>query len=138
MAGDGTPRRVDLRRQRRSDLLHGEAKSAVQIGSEADLSIAELARSSGGPEPRHSRGHPGTPVTDAPPKRYVPSTARAAARLGLHTRVDLPDAVRRTADWHFRTNAYATGPDMTCLRPMESPREGHLLRRRGRQVSRGG
>jgi nucleoside-diphosphate-sugar epimerase len=34
------------------------------------------------------------------PERYVPSTLRARAELGLEEYIDLAEAIRRTAAWH--------------------------------------
>jgi nucleoside-diphosphate-sugar epimerase len=107
VAGDGTPRRSylyasDLAIWLWTVLFAGESGRPYNVGSEADLSIAELAALVAGVM------RPGIPVhiaetavAGALRKRYVPSTARAAEELHLHRRVDLPDAVRRTADWYF-------------------------------------
>jgi len=107
VAGDGTPRRsylyaADLAIWLWTILVSGESGRPYNVGSEADLSIAELARLVG------DVLNPGIPVhiqdasvLGAPPKRYVPSTARAAGELGLSTRVELPEAIGRTADWYF-------------------------------------
>jgi len=107
VAGDGTPRRsylyaADLAIWLWTILVRGESGRPYNVGSEGDLTITELAslvRDVLNPGiPVHIQG---TPVIGALPKRYVPSTARAAAELRLHTLVGLHDAVRRTADWHF-------------------------------------
>lgn len=110
VAGDGTPRRsylyaADLAIWLWTILVKGESVRPYNVGSEEDLSIADLAaliadvlkpdipiRIGAQPEP------------GALPRRYVPSTARAARELGVRPLVNLRDAVQRTADW------YSLGP----------------------------
>jgi nucleoside-diphosphate-sugar epimerase len=41
-----------------------------------------------------------TPAANAEPNRYVPSTARARAELGLVQSISLEEALQRTAAWH--------------------------------------
>jgi dTDP-glucose 4,6-dehydratase len=107
VTGDGTPRRsylyaADLAIWLWTILLKGQAGRPYNVGSDADLSIADLARLVA------AVLAPDVPIyvaeqaaADAPPSRYVPSTDRAAQELNLHSWVDLADAVRRTADWYF-------------------------------------
>jgi dTDP-glucose 4,6-dehydratase len=107
VSGDGAPRRsylyaADLAVWLWTILLKGDSGRPYNVGSEADLSIAELAALVAGVL------RPGIPIhiaeeptVGALPRRYVPSTARAAQELHLRSRVDLADAVLRTADWYF-------------------------------------
>lgn len=106
VAGDGTPRRsylyaADLAIWLWTILVKGDSGRPYNVGSEEDVSIADLARMVG----RVVR--PGIPIEiagSAPagsrPARYVPSTARATRELGVKQWIALDDAVRRTADWY--------------------------------------
>jgi len=104
--GDGTARRsylyaADLAVWLWTILVRGESGRPYNVGSEADLSIAELADLVAGvirPDIPIRFASPATP--GVPPARYVPSTERAAHELQLDARVSLEAAVRRTADWH--------------------------------------
>jgi dTDP-glucose 4,6-dehydratase len=110
VTGDGTTRRsylyaADLAVWLWTILFRGESGRPYNVGSEEDLSIADLA------ELVSTVVRPGIPVhisekpaIGALPKRYVPSTALAARELDLHVRIDLDAALRRTAEW------YLTGP----------------------------
>jgi nucleoside-diphosphate-sugar epimerase len=42
----------------------------------------------------------GKPAAGAPLQQYVPDVTEAAARLGLRQTIDLPEAIKRTADWY--------------------------------------
>jgi dTDP-glucose 4,6-dehydratase len=104
IGGDGTPRRSylyagDLAIWLWTALLRGESGRIYNVGSDADLSIAELA------EKVASVIAPGTPVTiaqravaGAPLARYVPSVARARNELGLEVRVSLEEGIRRMGE----------------------------------------
>ena len=106
VTGDGTARRsylyaADLAVWLWTILYKGESGRPYNVGSEADLGIADLARLVA------DVVRPGipvriaeSPVDGALPARYVPSTARAFRELDLHAGVDLADAVARTANWY--------------------------------------
>lgn len=108
--GDGTARRsylyaADLAVWLWTILIRGTSGRPYNVGSDADLSIAELAAKVA------AVVRPGIPITiaeetviGAAPTRYVPSTDRAATELGLRRRVILDEAIRLTADW------YGAGP----------------------------
>ena len=89
-------------------LLEGEAGRAYNVGSEAALSIEQVARLvarvvSPSAEVRVLNAQGGTP-----PQRYVPATNRAREELGLAPLVQLPDAIARTAAWHRRLDDTGT------------------------------
>jgi len=101
--GDGTPRRsylyaADLAIWLWTLLLRGESCRIYNVGSEADLSIAELA------ETVRKVVAPGieiliakSPVPGAPVARYVPSVQRAENELGLKARISLADGIASMA-----------------------------------------
>jgi dTDP-glucose 4,6-dehydratase len=106
VSGDGTARRsylyaADLAVWLWAILDLGESVRPYNVGSEEDVSIADLALRvvrevrPGLPVEIGSEAAPGAPVA-----RYVPSTRRARTELDLSEWVDLDDAIRRTAEWH--------------------------------------
>jgi len=107
VAGDGTARRsylyaADLAIWLWTILLRGESSRPYNVGSEADLSISDLARLVGEVlRPDIPIRIAAPPRTGALPRRYVPATARASRELDLHAHVALTDAVLRTAQWHL-------------------------------------
>jgi len=106
VSGDGTPRRsylyaADLAIWLWTILFRGENCRPYNVGSERDVTIAELAHEvvrtlDPGLRVEIARA----PVLGEPPQRYVPSTERAQSELGLHEHVDLSEAILRTARWH--------------------------------------
>lgn len=104
--GDGTPVRSymyssDLIIWLWTILFKGASCVAYNVGSEESISIAELAnvvaRCFQKPvEVRLAK----SPALNGPPDRYVPSTKRAQADLGLRQTVKLKDAIERTIN-HF-------------------------------------
>ena len=105
--GDGTPRRsylymADLAIWLWTILMKGRSAYPYNVGSERDLSIAELAKTVVGAL------DPGLPIQIAQSKsydraieRYVPSTQRARKDLGLQEFIPLPQAVKSTAQWYL-------------------------------------
>jgi len=104
--GDGTPRRsylyaADLAVWLWTILLRGESARPYNVGSAADIGIADLAHLVAGlVEPSIPVHVVRTAEANAVPERYVPDASRAESELGLRTRIQLPDAVQRTARWH--------------------------------------
>jgi nucleoside-diphosphate-sugar epimerase len=106
--GDGTPRRsylyaADLAIWLWTILLRGKSCRPYNVGSEHDLSIAELAATvASGMESPHEIRLAREAVPGAAPERYVPDTARARGELGLKQWIPLDESIRRTAAWHRR------------------------------------
>ncbi len=105
VSGDGTACRsfmyaADLAIWLWTILLRGQPLRPYNVGSEAAISIAELARAVARrftPEPDvHIARPPAGPNID----RYVPSTTRARSELGVGITVDLDEALTRTVGWH--------------------------------------
>lgn len=110
--GDGTPCRsylyaTDLMIWLWTILFQGQACRPYNVGSEAGLSIGDLARMVADCSTSHPtvsialEGLPGKL-----PDRYVPSTLRAQSELGLGVSVDLADAIRRTLEWNITITTY--------------------------------
>jgi dTDP-glucose 4,6-dehydratase len=105
ISGDGTPMRsymysADLAIWLWVLLFSGQSLRAYNVGSDRAVTILQLAQEAvtalgvSNPIEVANRAVPGSPIL-----RYVPDTARASEELGLQVRVDLRDAIRRTAQW---------------------------------------
>lgn len=106
VTGDGTPQRsylyaADLAIWLWTLLLAAPRGRAYNVGSPADVSIAELARmvsaAAGGQPPVQIAGKT---EPDRPLSRYVPAITRAETELGLRAWIPLAEAIRRTLAWH--------------------------------------
>lgn len=104
--GDGTPLRSYLYASELAEwllalLVRGQHGRAYNIGSEEAISIRDLAalvRTRTGT--KNDIVVQGSPMPGAPAARYVPSTERARAELGLRQFIPLPEAIDRTLAWH--------------------------------------
>lgn len=104
IAGDGSPLRsymdaADLVVWLLQILVFGKALRPYNVGSEEEISIAELANKIGtacgvSVEIKTPRKE------GAIPARYVPSTRRAREELGLKIGVSLEDSIKKTLLWH--------------------------------------
>lgn len=104
--GDGTAIRsycyaADLIAALWKILLASDVGSVFNVGSETEISIADLARYvveiSGSQVPVSIEG---TRTPGQPPSRYVPDTTRLRHGLGLQLHYDLRQALERTIDWN--------------------------------------
>jgi dTDP-glucose 4,6-dehydratase len=109
VAGDGTAVRsylyaADLAVWLWRLLLEGTPGRAYNVGSDAAVTIEELARMVARIVAPAAEVQVLGKADGRPPQRYVPSIDRARAELGLGPVVLLPDAIERTARWHRRIN----------------------------------
>jgi nucleoside-diphosphate-sugar epimerase len=106
VSGDGTPYRsylyaADLAVWLWTILLRGQSMRPYNVGSEAAITIGDLAHAIAGQFTAGAEVLVGRPASAGGAiERYVPSTARARNELGLATTVDLNDALTRTVEWH--------------------------------------
>lgn len=104
VAGDGTPYRsylyaADLAIWLWTVLLRGQSAHPYNVGSDRDLTIADLA----GKIAAYFQTQVHIAKQAVPGKaaeRYVPATQRARAELGLKTWISLDEAIDRTVRWH--------------------------------------
>ena len=108
IAGDGTPRRsylyaADLTVWLWTILFRSPELVAINVGSEQDVSILELAETVARTLSPQTVIRIATPATPgAVPTRYVPSVDRAGELLGLRQTIGLEECIRRTAEWHAK------------------------------------
>ena len=105
--GDGTPRRsymygTDLVTWLLAIMVRGAPNRAYNVGSDAAISIAELATAvaTAAGVSRPDIRVQGRSVVGALPEFYVPSIARARDELGLQITVPFDEALRRTIAWY--------------------------------------
>jgi dTDP-glucose 4,6-dehydratase len=104
--GDGTPFRsylyaADLAIWLWNVLIRGTTCRPYNIGSEQDVTISALAQTVAGLcQPPVNVHIIGKPVRGQTPERYVPSTQRVRADLGMSEFIDLQASILRTIRWH--------------------------------------
>ena len=111
VSGDGSPVRsymyaADLAIWLWTILLRGVSGRAYNVGSDAAISIAEVARAVAkrfAPPPQVSIL--GAPDSGLAGSRYVPDITRARDELGVRLTVDFDEALSRTIAWHTARTA---------------------------------
>lgn len=108
--GNGAPRRSylyagDLANWLWHILARGQSQRTYNVGSDADVSIADLAACTSRTIGSGKFSILGAAETGWNAGRYVPDTTRARSELGLHSTVPLSEAIRRTATWNGWQNA---------------------------------
>lgn len=109
--GDGTPYRsylyaADLAIWLWTILAQGESARPYNVGSPEAVTILVLARTIAEvTAPQTTIEIATQPQPGVQAARYVPSTKRAEKELGLNPRIPLPDAIRRTFNWHKRNSS---------------------------------
>ncbi len=103
--GDGTPRRSymyasDLAVWLWTAAVNGEGGRIYNVGSEEELSIAELAVKIANACGGTMVNILGIPDRSVRPSRYVPSTRRTRELLGLSQTFSLDEAIERTIEFH--------------------------------------
>ena len=105
--GDGTPRRsylyaADLAVWLWTILFRGPALTPINVGSDHDVSILELAQTVAATvNPQTEIRVARKPEHGAQLARYVPKVDRACDLLGLRPTVSLEESINRTARWNL-------------------------------------
>ncbi len=111
ISGDGTAFRsylyaADLAVWLWTILVRGQTCRPYNVGSDHAVSILETACAAAELSEFPLEVRVGqTAVPGRPAARYVPSIERARRELGLDVHIPLPDALRRTLQWHQRNDA---------------------------------
>ena len=105
IAGDGTPYRsylyaADLAVWLWTLLLRGESGRPYNVGSDCDLTIADLARAVAENTVPTTQVEIARQPAGEPPSRYVPCIDRARAELGLTPLIPLDESIRRMYKWN--------------------------------------
>jgi dTDP-glucose 4,6-dehydratase len=109
--GDGTPYRsymyaADLAVWLWTILVRGAGARPYNVGSDAAITIADLARATAAAFRTMPKVHIARePEPGKPAERYVPSTERAREELGLSLHIALPESIERTVQWHLNRSA---------------------------------
>lgn len=82
-------------------LFRGSSGQSYNVGSDTAVTIWELAQKIAARAPLRPTVRRLVEPSANAPHRYVPAIARAGAELGLHVRIDLDQAIRRTLAWHL-------------------------------------
>jgi dTDP-glucose 4,6-dehydratase len=119
VAGDGTAIRsylyaADLASWLWTILFRGLPNRPYNVGSMCALDILETARLVRRTLEVNVPIQLAARSKGTPPNRYVPDTTRAGEELGLQQRLDLSEAVRRTAAWHRLRLGLGTAPLILC------------------------
>jgi dTDP-glucose 4,6-dehydratase len=108
--GDGTPYRsylyaADLAVWLWTILFRGQSGHSYNVGSEEALTIRQVAETVAAAfQPAGNVVVEKQPTPGVMGQRYIPSTQRALAELGLQTRIKLKTAIEQTISWHQKTN----------------------------------
>lgn len=106
--GDGTPYRsylyaAELAIWLWTILFRGQVCQPYNVGSEKEMTIAELARRVANSfQPTVSVQIANKALAGKTPERYVPATHKANLELGLQQRISVAEGIRQTILWHSR------------------------------------